>query len=78
MRGVNRLGAIEPRRLPKGSLLPIAQSDSRGSIEEVHIRVIARVSKAHPNLRRLLPFLPRPSQTKCSSKKLAIEDTEAT
>jgi hypothetical protein len=63
--------------LPKGGLLPISQGNSRGGIEEIHIRVIARVAKAHPNLRQLFPFLPRPSQPKCSSEVPAIKDTKA-
>jgi hypothetical protein len=58
---IHRLSPIEPWHFPKMSICPVAQGDSCGGIEEVHVSDIARVAQTHPNFPAILPFLPRPT-----------------
>jgi hypothetical protein len=74
---VLRLSSIEPRGFPKRRDLPIANVDGGRSVEKDHVNFIARGSGAYPKLLGLFPFIPRPSQAKCTSKFIDVEDAKA-
>jgi hypothetical protein len=50
-----------PWRVPKHCGLPIPNGDIDGSIEELHILLIAKIPHSHPSAPRICPFISWPS-----------------
>jgi hypothetical protein len=55
-----RHATIEPRCMPKRSFATIAKRDGGSGVKDLHVAIVARISGAHPNLRVVFPFKPRP------------------
>jgi hypothetical protein len=69
---------IRVRPMPKRGLAPIPKSDDGGCIEDIHVLNGARITIARPNLLRVRPLKPRPSQPRSRSKLVHVQNTKAT
>jgi hypothetical protein len=71
-----RFFTMKPRRLLKRSLLPISNTDCGCGVEKVYVDVVARVAQPHPNIIRVLPLKPRPTQAESSGEKDGVKNPE--
>jgi hypothetical protein len=67
----------KPRGMPKRGFSPVSYRDDSGGVENLHVMLRARVPGSRPNLRRILPLQPRPTEAKGRRKFIHVQDAKA-